>query len=113
MAKARSRCFIPELLFVAASLPDERGGGVTGWRAVGSVVYPRRKKEAMSNPVLVEVLRGDRVESRHAGAVAVLDADGGVVFPAGDIDAAVFPRSAVKACRRCRWSRAGRRTGSG
>jgi L-asparaginase II len=51
----------------------------------------------MEDPVLVEVLRGDRVESRHVGAVAVLDADGGVVFAAGDIDAPVFPRSAVKA----------------
>ncbi len=51
----------------------------------------------MSDPVLVEVLRGARVESRHRGAVAVLDADGGVAFAAGDIDQAVFPRSAVKA----------------
>jgi L-asparaginase II len=51
----------------------------------------------LSNPVLVEVLRGDVVESRHRGAVAVLDPAGGVVFAAGDIDAAVFPRSAVKA----------------
>jgi L-asparaginase II len=49
------------------------------------------------DPVLIEVLRGARVESRHRGAVAVLDAAGGVVFAAGDIDAAVFPRSAIKA----------------
>jgi L-asparaginase II len=48
------------------------------------------------NPVLVEVLRGGVVESRHAGAVAVLDADGGVLAAIGDIDRAVFPRSAVK-----------------
>ncbi len=47
--------------------------------------------------VLVEVTRGGRVESVHRGAVAVLDADGGVVVSMGDIDAAVFPRSAVKA----------------
>ncbi len=51
----------------------------------------------MTDPVLVEVLRGDRVESRHAGAVAVLDPEGKVVFAAGDIDAPVYPRSAVKA----------------
>ena len=31
----------------------------------------------MGNPVLVEVLRGQLVESRHEGAVAVMDADGG------------------------------------
>ncbi len=49
------------------------------------------------DPVLVDVTRGALVESRHRGAVAVMDDDGGVVFQAGDIDAAVFPRSAVKA----------------
>ena len=48
------------------------------------------------NPILVEVLRGGIVESRHAGAVAVLDADGGVVAAIGDIERSVFPRSAVK-----------------
>ena len=51
----------------------------------------------MSDPVLVEVLRGDRVESRHRGAIAVCDADGGVVFALGDVAAPVYPRSAVKA----------------
>ena len=49
------------------------------------------------DPVLVEVTRGGRVESVHRGAVAVIDANGGVVLALGDIDAAVFPRSAVKA----------------
>ncbi len=49
------------------------------------------------DPVLVEVTRGARVESYHIGAAAVLDADGGVLFSAGDIDAGVYPRSAVKA----------------
>jgi L-asparaginase II len=51
----------------------------------------------MSNPVLVEVTRGSLVESRHRGAIAVVDGDGRVVFSAGDIEAAVFPRSACKA----------------
>jgi L-asparaginase II len=50
----------------------------------------------MSNPVLVEVLRGARVESRHHGAVVVADADGATVFSLGDIAAPVYPRSAVK-----------------
>lgn len=45
---------------------------------------------------LVEVTRGARVESRHAGAAVVVDAAGGVVFAAGDIAQAVYPRSAVK-----------------
>jgi len=49
------------------------------------------------NPVLVEAWRGDAVESAHAGALAVLDADGAVVASLGDIDRPIFPRSAVKA----------------
>ncbi|MFZ5542544.1 MAG: asparaginase [Pseudomonadota bacterium] len=48
------------------------------------------------NPVLVELQRGDMVESVHAGALAVLDADGGVLLSVGDIDRPVYPRSAVK-----------------
>jgi L-asparaginase II len=48
------------------------------------------------SPVLVEVLRGPAVESRHRGTFAVVDAAGGVVASAGSIDAPVFPRSAVK-----------------
>jgi L-asparaginase II len=51
----------------------------------------------MSNPVLVEILRGDHVESVHRGAVAVCDADGKPVWEIGDTARAVFPRSAVKA----------------
>ena len=38
----------------------------------------------MSNPVVVEVTRGDRVESSHRGAGAVVDADGAVVFAFGN-----------------------------
>jgi L-asparaginase II len=50
----------------------------------------------MSNPVLVEVLRGAVVESRHAGAVAVSDAEGRLVIGLGDVERPVYPRSAVK-----------------
>lgn len=50
----------------------------------------------MSDPVLVEVLRGGIVESFHHGAVAVVDADGGVVFSLGNIDRPIFARSAIK-----------------
>ncbi len=48
------------------------------------------------NPTLVEVTRGGHVESQHAGALAVLDADGAVLAQLGDISRPVFPRSAVK-----------------
>ena len=56
----------------------------------------------MDNPVLVEVLRGAVVESRHRGAIAVVDADGAPVFVCGDIDRPVFPRSSVKALQALR-----------
>ena len=51
----------------------------------------------MANPVLVEVLRGGRVESAHRGSVAIVDADGALVLGLGNVERAVFPRSAVKA----------------
>lgn len=50
----------------------------------------------MANPVLVEVLRGDRVESAHRGAVAVCDEAGRLLIEIGDVSQPVFPRSAVK-----------------
>ncbi|WP_040592532.1 asparaginase, partial [Mesorhizobium metallidurans] len=51
----------------------------------------------MTNPVLVEVLRGKIVESAHRGAIAVFDADGKPFLEIGDTSVPVFPRSAVKA----------------
>ena len=47
-------------------------------------------------PILVEVSRGDMVESRHRGSVAVVDAKGGIVLALGDIEAPVYARSAIK-----------------
>jgi len=47
-------------------------------------------------PVLVEIVRGAMVESRHRGAFAVVDAAGKVVRSAGAIDRPVYPRSAIK-----------------
>ena len=51
----------------------------------------------MSNPVLVQALRGGVEESAHRGAMAIVDADGAVHTSLGDIDRPIFPRSAVKA----------------
>ena len=51
----------------------------------------------MSNPVLVEILRGEQVESAHRGAVVVCDAAGKSLLEIGDVSRPVFPRSAVKA----------------
>jgi L-asparaginase II len=50
-----------------------------------------------ANPVLVEVFRGDRVESCHRGAVAIAEARGRLVLALGDVETPVYPRSAVKA----------------
>ena len=49
-----------------------------------------------ANPVLVEVTRGDMVESRHRGAVAVVRADGELIASLGDISRLIYPRSAIK-----------------
>ncbi|QPE05342.1 asparaginase [Microbacterium schleiferi] len=45
---------------------------------------------------LARVERGGFVESRHAGAAIVLDADGQVVEQFGDADAPILPRSSLK-----------------
>jgi L-asparaginase II len=50
-----------------------------------------------SNPVLVEIVRGSLVESRHTGAIAVADAGGRLVLALGDVECPIYPRSAVKA----------------
>ena len=48
------------------------------------------------NPIAVEVWRGPLVESRHRAAVAVADAAGAMRAARGDIEAPVYPRSAIK-----------------
>lgn len=48
------------------------------------------------NPILVEVFRGECVESCHRGSFAVSDVEGHVAIAAGDFGAAIYPRSAVK-----------------
>lgn len=49
-----------------------------------------------ADPILVEVTRGNLVESTHRGAFVVSDDAGAVIAEGGDIDRPVFPRSAVK-----------------
>lgn len=51
----------------------------------------------MANPVLVEVVRGSVVESRHSGALALFDGDGKSVLTIGDVTRRTYPRSAIKA----------------
>lgn len=51
----------------------------------------------MSNPILIELTRAALVESFHRGAVAIAAADGSTVAALGDVDRAIYPRSAIKA----------------
>ena len=48
------------------------------------------------NPVLVNRWRGNAIESRHRGAVAVVEASGRTLLTLGDVQRPVFPRSAIK-----------------
>jgi L-asparaginase II len=50
-----------------------------------------------ANPILAETVRGNWVENRYRGAIAVVDASGKVIAAAGDIERPIFPRSAIKA----------------
>jgi L-asparaginase II len=49
-----------------------------------------------ANPVLVEIHRGNGLESSHRGAAAIADSRGDIIAAWGDIDRPIFPRSAVK-----------------
>ena len=46
--------------------------------------------------MLVEIARGELVESRHRGAAAVVDSAGRLIAGWGDVHTPIFPRSAVK-----------------
>ncbi len=51
----------------------------------------------MTDPVLIEVTRGQQVESRHGGLLAICDTRGDLIASLGDVIRPVFPRSAIKA----------------
>ena len=51
---------------------------------------------AAKNELIVEVTRGDMVESRHRCACVVVDAAGRTIHAWGDTDRVVYPRSAIK-----------------
>ena len=57
---------------------------------------PSKPAAGAANPLLVEVTRGNRVESRHRAAVAVADTEGKLVLAIGDTDRPVYARSAIK-----------------
>lgn len=49
------------------------------------------------NPIIVEVIRGRQTESRHSGAICVCNPNGDTIYSVGDVETAIYPRSAVKA----------------
>ncbi|MDE0308548.1 MAG: asparaginase [Acidiferrobacterales bacterium] len=49
-----------------------------------------------ANPILVEVTRGEMMESFHRGAVAVVNTDGETIAEYGDVNRPIYPRSAIK-----------------
>jgi L-asparaginase II len=64
-------------------------------------LYPRSPptecERALSSPALLLTRsRGAALEAEHLGGIAVLDANGNVIFGYGNIDRPFFPRSAVK-----------------
>src|ERR1700752_1666781 len=59
-------------------------------------VRPMTSSQSLGLPILVEVTRGDMVECRHHGSIAVVDIDGKVGFAAGDSESPVYARSAFK-----------------
>ncbi len=50
----------------------------------------------MENPILVEVHRGEIVESFHRGVICVVDENNELLFSMGDIHQMCYPRSSMK-----------------
>ena len=48
-----------------------------------------------ARPDLVHALRGSAIESMHSGALAIVDANAGLVLALGDVQRPLFPRSAI------------------
>ncbi|MEU3980808.1 asparaginase [Streptomyces sp. NPDC026672] len=63
-------------------------------------------REPRHAPV-AHLVRGGVVEGVHHGSVVVLGADGGIAFRLGDVDAAFYPRSALKPVQAVAMVRAG------
>ncbi|HKO32176.1 MAG TPA: asparaginase [Candidatus Limnocylindria bacterium] len=72
----------------AIAPPRDREPATTGSRA--------RAEAGRAPPVLVEVTRGDRIESRHRGWLTVVSAAGKAVASVGDPRAFAFIRSSAK-----------------
>jgi L-asparaginase II len=59
-------------------------------------ITSKNQKMKTPNPILVEITRGNLVESFHRGAVAVVDGSGELTAKWGDVDQLIYARSAIK-----------------
>ncbi|MEV6510521.1 asparaginase [Streptomyces sp. NPDC051642] len=71
-----------------------------------SLADPPLIREPLHAPV-AHLIRGGMIEGIHYGSVVVLDADGQVQLQIGDIEAAFYPRSAIKPVQAVAMVRAG------
>ena len=60
-----------------------------------------------ANPILAETIRGNWVENIHRGAFCVTDSRGKILALAGDVQRAIFPRSAIKSMQAVAMFRSG------
>ena len=74
---------------------DERRRGA-GIGALSARYSAGMTSTPLYNPVLAQALRGGITESFHRGALAIVDGDGSVHTALGDVERAIFARSAIK-----------------
>lgn len=68
---------------------------------------PAPETRVPAHTPLAHLVRGGLVEGVHHGSVVVLEPDGGIAFQAGDPEAAIYPRSALKPLQAVAMVRAG------
>jgi len=66
-----------------------------------------QSKVPIDTEVIVEVTRGDVVESQHRGHLVLLNSDGTVKFSRGNPSALIYPRSSIKSIQAAAMMRAG------
>jgi len=84
-AAAKARCARFRRLCSQGQMPNEHAHSALSATAAST-----------AGPLVIEVTRGDMVESRHRADIAVVDPAGKVVRAWGNIEPAVYGRSAIK-----------------
>ena len=81
--------------YVTVRRNDEGGAQRSRWVFFNSLLVAQQEEPALSE-VLVEVLRGNRIESIHRGSIAVVNAAGDIIYQAGDPAFEISMRSCAK-----------------